>query len=93
MLMRKNLFDITNFFERYIAEGNDINAHNAWGTSFLFLAVDFNRFDIVRLLVEKYNADINVFDCAGDNPILLARRRGYSEIDNYLVGKKYEKKK
>ncbi len=66
----------------------EVNArHSKDGTSMLHMAVWFNKPEVVRALIEKYNANINIKDAEGDTPLKYAKHMKFHELASYLKSK------
>lgn len=66
----------------------DINRlHSLQGTSLLHVAVWYRKADTVKLLVEKYQANVNVVDRENDTPLDYAYHQREDGIATYLKGR------
>ncbi|CAF1440205.1 unnamed protein product [Adineta ricciae] len=63
----------------------DINGCVRRGLRPLHYAVFENDFECVRLLIEEYNADVNVLDEAGYSPLHLAAKYGLLDVMHLLI--------
>ncbi|MBL4831081.1 MAG: ankyrin repeat domain-containing protein [Aliivibrio sp.] len=54
------------------------------GTSLLHMATWYNKQLVVKELVEKYNADINLEDKEGDTPLKYAQHQKFLELVRYI---------
>ncbi|UJR35453.1 hypothetical protein I4U23_028209 [Adineta vaga] len=63
----------------------DINGCVRRGLRPLHYAVFENDFECVRLLIEDYNANVNVLDEAGYSPLHLAAKYGFLDIIHLLI--------
>jgi ankyrin repeat protein len=73
----------------FITAGAKVNTLNEDGYSALLYAVEKGNFNIVKFLVSK-GADVNLtpdYDCDSP-PLVVAAKRGYSEIFGYLLDNK-----
>jgi len=68
-----------------VDEGADVNARSLNNTTPLQLAYKSNRYEIARLLVTKYGADLNCIDKLGRTPLHWAAFDGDSETVAFLL--------
>ena len=67
-------------------EGCDVNATNHYGLTALHIASFFKYADIVKILIEDYNADVNVKSISGKNPLYWAIHFGSNaEVEQLLL--------
>ena len=57
------------------------------GTSLLHMATWFNKPDVVKELIEHYNADVNLKDNEGDTPLKYAQHQKFASLTNYIKSK------
>ena len=67
-----------------LAAGADINARDRFGRTPLMEAIDRDRTDTARLLIQK-GADIKIFNSDGDNALLLAAQKGNGDVVKELL--------
>lgn len=79
-----NLEDIIGSIDRYLENGNDINAVNKNGNTLLMEAVLIGYYDLADYLIDK-NADINITNNKGENALILSAN--YPYILNLLINK------
>ena len=72
---------IRNFLEN----GADVNSTNSFGETALHLAAANGNLEIVKLLIEKYGANINAKTIRGTTPLMTAMQERSEEIANYLL--------
>ncbi|OQR91353.1 ankyrin repeat protein [Achlya hypogyna] len=58
-----------------------------WGNPLFLLSVDIHSVDFMKLLVEVYDIDVNQTDANGNTALMLATRRGFNDIVDYLLPK------
>jgi ankyrin repeat protein len=51
----------------------------------LIIAIHYNNFNIVKLLLQNYNADISKCDTYGFSPLITAASLGYLDMVEYLL--------
>jgi len=61
----------------------NVNTRYFYGEA-LFHASHFEHTEIVKLLLEKEDIDINIINSIGQNPLMIAREKGYTEIVELL---------
>jgi hypothetical protein len=61
--------------------------HSLQGASLLHMAVWYKKTDIATMLVEKYNADVNVTDNEKDTPLDYAYHQKVDELVKFLKSK------
>ncbi|MGF1763843.1 ankyrin repeat domain-containing protein [Aliivibrio kagoshimensis] len=54
------------------------------GTSLLHMAIWYNKPDVVKALIEQYNADVNLKDKEGDTPLKYAQHQKFTSLANYI---------
>jgi cytohesin len=64
-----------------------VDTVNHFKLTALHFAVMGRAYELARMLVEVYGADINAFDCSGRTPFHLAIDIGLVELVNYFIGK------
>lgn len=82
--------DFPSVFDYVVNKKVDCNfQHPEIGTSALLMAVKHNQLEIVRLLVEKGNANVNMeADVFSEgSPASVAKILGFQDIETYLVSK------
>ena len=67
----------------------DVDAPDIDGRTLLMIAVEYGRYDIVKLLL-YYGANIYAMDRQGNTPGILAVKHGYADILDLFVGKGYD---
>ena len=80
-IIRNNDFNYFSFSCKQI----NINGCVRRGLRPLHYAVFENDLECVRLLIEDYNADVNVLDEAGYSPLHLAAKYGFIDIMHILI--------
>lgn len=60
--------------ELFIAEGHDVNVQNKFGNCAVLMAACNNAMDILKLLIEKGHANVDVQDHFGHSPLQFARK-------------------
>jgi len=63
----------------------DIDAQNENGTTFLNLAVDNDQYELSKLLIETFGADVNKADDMGYSPLHSAALNGNAQIIQLLL--------
>ena len=77
-----NISEIT----QYISEHKiDINKQNENGTTFLNFAVDNDRFELSKVLISQFNADVNLADDMGYTALHCAAMNGNQKIIHLLL--------
>lgn len=69
--------------ELLVKSGVDINARGHDGETALIDGVNWNRLEVVKVLLEL-GADKSIPNHAGQDPLYLAKRRGYKHIERLL---------
>jgi hypothetical protein len=67
----------------------DVDAPDVDGRTLLMIAVEYGRYEIVKLLL-YYGANIYAMDRQGNTPGILAAKNGYADILDLFVGKGYD---
>eukprot|EP01084_Bolivina_argentea_P065232 118917_1 len=90
-----NKFDLTeievnnkclNEIKDYILEHKiDINKQNENGTTFLNFAVDNDKYELTKLLINKFNANVNLGDDMGYTPLHCAAMSGNKQVIKLLI--------
>jgi hypothetical protein len=57
------------------------------GTSLLHMAIWYNKPDVVKALIEQYNADVNLKDKEGDTPLKYAQHQKFTSLAKYIKSK------
>jgi ankyrin repeat protein len=71
---------------KYLLEaGADVTLADEVGNTALYLAVELDQVEIVRLLLSHSKAELNVKGQRGMTLLLLALRRGHAEVVKYLL--------
>lgn len=76
--------------ELLLQYGTRANSGDRFGQTALFRAVLFRRYNVVRTLLEKGNADPQAMTCAGRSPLSVAHDFQYPELIWLLSGKQNE---
>ncbi|GFR28392.1 uncharacterized protein TNCT_638791 [Trichonephila clavata] len=85
--------DITRFFiEKLIEEGkiSNVNTPNNCGKTFLHLAAQDGKLNIVQYLVGEKGANLDAVTSSGSTPLHLAARNGHLEVVKYLIDKEVD---
>ena len=78
--------NIIDDIRKYISNNSiNINAQNENGTTFLGFAVDNNKIQITKLLIEEFGANINLCDDMGYTPLHCAVMNDNIEIIELLL--------
>jgi ankyrin repeat protein len=77
----------TKIIKRFLENGADVNYTNPYGETALHIAVANGNFDIVKLLVEKYSANINAQTIKNTTPLLIALQNDQENIANYILSR------
>lgn len=78
MIYSLNEENICEMAQYFIENGSDPKRNNS---HLLYKAVQYNKLDLVKILV-KYGADVTACERAA---ILIAHKKGYKEIEDYLL--------
>ncbi|XP_055601035.1 uncharacterized protein LOC129749929 isoform X2 [Uranotaenia lowii] len=65
----------------------DPNERDSYGNSLLYVATQHNHFNIVKLLVDKYQVRVNPINHKKLTPLMIARAKEYKEIFSFLESK------
>ena len=84
-LMRASYFNYSDIASLLIENGANIEAKNIRNETALYIASFRGFINVVKILVEKYKADINNPDCDGDTPLSVACYENQVEIISYLL--------
>mmetsp|Transcript_32920 Transcript_32920/g.61229 ORF Transcript_32920/g.61229 Transcript_32920/m.61229 type:complete len:257 (-) Transcript_32920:251-1021(-) len=70
---------------RKFAKIVDINSQDKMGCTALMWAIGKNNLEMVKFLVEEYEADVNLRDIKGDTALVMAAYNGHPLTVEYLV--------
>jgi ankyrin repeat protein len=65
-----------------------VNNRDEVGNCLLHLSICYQHFEIMKMLVEDYMADVNLIDIRGDSPLHVACFRGNVDFARYLLDHK-----
>ncbi|XP_071123100.1 putative ankyrin repeat protein RF_0381 [Mytilus edulis] len=71
-------------FKAFVLAGIDVNQHNLFGTYPLFLAISFDREELVQFILDN-DADVNIVDEAGETSLTKAIFHGFDNIVQLLL--------
>ena len=83
----EGLKDTEKFIESWITENKNINNCDYLGRTIFYAAIDENKINCFRYLVEEYQCDVNTIDRYGWNLLHRASHKGHLDIVKYLVEK------
>jgi ankyrin repeat protein len=64
----------------------DVNMQNDQGFTLLMTAVSANCVELVDILIDKFDADVNVIGNSGESAIGLAMSKGFTKIATKIIG-------
>jgi len=70
---------------RILNDGADPTLKNKHGISFLYYAIKYNQFSLVRYIVQNYPELINQFCTSIFTPLIVAIKEGHLSIIHYLI--------
>jgi ankyrin repeat protein len=84
-LMRASYLNFSDNVSLLIENGAEIEAKNKRKETALYIASFRGYIDVVKLLVEKFNANVNNGDCDGDTPLSVACYENQAEVVSFLL--------
>ncbi|NVO20244.1 MAG: ankyrin repeat domain-containing protein [Bacteroidetes bacterium] len=77
----------TKYFNRYLNNGVDVNYANSYGETALHMAAKIGNLEIVKVLVEKYGANLNACTVRNETPLMYALKSQSEDVASYLLSK------